>query len=74
MRTIQASQIRDAIASMFQRSAVEMTDDMQEALQSGSQNESQPLAKQTLLRILENAEKKNMLYFLSFYKGCNQTA
>ena len=49
MKTVHTDQIRDAIARMFQRSAVEMTDHVQEALQAGAQNESGMLAKKTLL-------------------------
>lgn len=56
MKTVHTDQIRDAIARMFQLAAVEMTSDVQEALQSGAQNESGALAKKTLLRILENAD------------------
>jgi fumarate hydratase subunit alpha len=56
MRTIAFKQIRDAVADMCQRANVEMTTDVREALAAGVEVETRPLARNTLLRILENAD------------------
>src|SRR5215208_6458286 len=56
MRTIAFNRIRDAVAQMCQRANVEMTQDLREALEAGMAGETRPLARNTLLRILENAD------------------
>lgn len=56
MKTIHADQIRDTIAGMCQRANVELTADMRVALETSVERETLPLAKNTLLRIIENAE------------------
>jgi fumarate hydratase subunit alpha len=56
MRTIAVHTIRDAVAEMCQRANVELTKDVREALAAGLEAESRSLARNTLLRILENAE------------------
>ncbi len=56
MRTIHVDRIRDAIAVLCQRANFELTADMRAALQAGAERETAPLAKNTLLRILENAD------------------
>src|SRR5262249_14362629 len=56
MRSIHVSQIRDAVATMCQRANFEMTNDVREAVTAGVRSESRPLARNTLLRILENAD------------------
>jgi fumarate hydratase subunit alpha len=56
MRTIAFNQIRDAVAAMCQQANIEMTNDVREALAAGVEAESRPLARNTLLRILENAD------------------
>jgi fumarate hydratase subunit alpha len=56
MRSIHVSQIRDAVATMCQRANFEMTSDVREAVTAGVQSESRPLTRNTMLRILENAD------------------
>jgi fumarate hydratase subunit alpha len=56
MRSIHCDQIRDAIAAMCQRANFEMTSDVRMALNAGVERETSPLAKNTLLRILQNAD------------------
>ena len=56
MKTIHANKIRDAIAEMCKRANFEMTGDMRAALQAGAEQETTRLAKNTLLRILQNAD------------------
>jgi fumarate hydratase subunit alpha len=56
MRTIAFNQIRDAVAGMCQRANVEMTGDVRSALEAGVALETRSLARNTLLRILENAD------------------
>jgi fumarate hydratase subunit alpha len=56
MRTIHCDQIRDAIAAMCQRANVDLASDVRAALQAGVERETNPLAKNTLLRILRNAD------------------
>ena len=56
MKTIHFDQIRDAIAELCQRANFELTGDMRVALQAGAERETKPLAKNTLLRILQNAD------------------
>jgi len=56
MKTVQFNQIRDAVAAMCQRANFELTADMRAALQAGAERETSPLAKNTLLRILQNAD------------------
>lgn len=57
MRTIHTDMIRDAIAGLFRQACVEMSDDMREALQAGVKREEAGLARNTILRILDNAEE-----------------
>lgn len=56
MKTIQTDKIRDAIAEMCKRANFELSADMRAALQAGADRETTPLAKNTLLRILKNAD------------------
>src|SRR5688500_1198219 len=56
MRTIHVNHIAEAIAAMCQRANFELTDDMRDALRAGAERETTPLAKNTLLRILKNAD------------------
>lgn len=56
MKTIHTNQIRDAVAEMCQRANFELSGDMRAALQAGAERETSPLAKNTLLRILKNAD------------------
>ncbi len=55
MRSVNVSQVRDAVAAMCQRANFEMTSDVRDAITAGVAAESRPLARNTLLRILENA-------------------
>jgi fumarate hydratase subunit alpha len=56
MRTIHSNRIREAVAGMCQRASVEMTSDVRQALIAGVEAETHPLARNTLLHILENAD------------------
>lgn len=56
MKTIHSDRIRDAIAELCQRANFELTTDMRVALQAGVERETSPLAKNTLERILKNAD------------------
>src|SRR3954454_13700430 len=56
MRTVTFNQIRDAVSVMCQRANFELTQDVREALAAGATTETHPLARNTLLRILENAD------------------
>ena len=56
MKTISFEQIRDAIAAMCQSANFELTEDMRVALRAGAERETKSLAKNTLLRILQNAD------------------
>jgi fumarate hydratase subunit alpha len=56
MRTITFNQIRDAVAELCQRANIELTSDVREALTASVEVETRPLARNTLLRILENAD------------------
>ncbi len=56
MRSIHVDQIRDAVATLCRKAAVEMTDDVRDALKAGVERETKPLARNTLLRILKNAD------------------
>jgi fumarate hydratase subunit alpha len=56
MRTIEFDRIRDTVAQMCQRANVEMTQDVRDSLEAGVATETRPLARNTLLRILENAD------------------
>ena len=56
MRTVRVEQIRQAVAEMCRQANLEMTADVRQALQQGVERESRPLARNTLLRILENAD------------------
>ncbi|MDQ3667913.1 MAG: fumarate hydratase [Acidobacteriota bacterium] len=55
-KTVHCHQIRDAVGEMCQRANFEMTQDVRSALEQGVAQESTPLARNTLLRILQNAE------------------
>lgn len=56
MKTITTDQISAAVAEMCQQANFELTGDMRAALQAGAERETKPLAKNTLLRILHNAD------------------
>jgi len=56
MKTVHADQIRDAIAEMCKRANFELTEDMRASLRAAADRETTPLAKNTLLRILQNAD------------------
>jgi fumarate hydratase subunit alpha len=56
VRTIAFDAIREAVASMCQTANFELSDDMRAALAAGAQAETRHLAKNTLLRILQNAD------------------
>jgi fumarate hydratase subunit alpha len=56
MRTITFDQVRDAVAELFQRANFELSEEMRLALRAGAERETSRLAKNTLLRILENAD------------------
>jgi len=56
MKTVTFNQIRDAVAELCQRANFELTGDVRRALAAGVEAETRPLAKNTLLRILENAD------------------
>ncbi len=56
MKTISFNQIREAIASMCQKANFELSQDVRDALAGGARAETKPLAKNTLLRILQNAD------------------
>ncbi len=56
MKTITFDQVRDAVAALFQRANFELSEEMRRALRAGVEHESTSLARNTLLRILENAE------------------
>jgi len=55
MKTVTAEQIREAVAGLCQRANFELSEEMQAALRAGAERETSALAKNTLLRILENA-------------------
>src|SRR5262249_42132099 len=50
------AQISEAIAALFQRANFELAGEIRHALQAGADREDSSLAKNTLLRILRNAE------------------
>ncbi len=56
MTTVTAEQIRDVVAALCQRANFELSQDMRRALQAGVERETTPLARNTLLRILKNAD------------------
>jgi len=56
VRTIAFDQVRDAVAELFQRANFELSGEMRSALRAGVERETAPLARSTLLRILENAD------------------
>ncbi len=56
MKEVTAQSISDAIATLCQRANFELTDDMREALAAAAEIETKPLARNTLLRILQNAD------------------
>ena len=56
MKTVTVEQIREAIAALCQRANFELSQDMRRALQAGAERETAPLARNTLLRILKNAD------------------
>lgn len=56
MKTVTFDQVRDAVAELFQRANFELSGEMRQALRAGAERETSPLAKNTLLRILENAD------------------
>src|SRR5689334_12647145 len=56
MRTVSFDQISEAVAELFQRANFELAGEMRQALQAGADRETSPLARNTLLRILKNAD------------------
>ncbi|HVF11349.1 MAG TPA: fumarate hydratase, partial [Abditibacteriaceae bacterium] len=56
MKTIHFDHISEAIAELCQRANFELTQDMRGALRAGAARETKALAKNTLLRILQNAD------------------
>ncbi len=56
MRIISSNEIREAVASLCQKANFELSQDVRDALATGAQAETRPLAKNTLLRILQNAD------------------
>ena len=56
MKTVHFHQIRDAIAELCQRANFELNADVRTALEAGAERETSSLAKNTLLRILKNAD------------------
>ncbi len=56
MKTVTVDQIRDSVAALCQRANFELSHDMRRALQAGAERETTPLARNTLLRILTNAD------------------
>ena len=56
MKTISTDRIRDAIAELCQRANFSLNDDMRAALKAGAERETTPLARNTLNRILLNAD------------------
>jgi fumarate hydratase subunit alpha len=56
MKTISTDQIRDTIAELCQRANFSLNDDMRAALRAGAERETAPLARNTLNRILHNAD------------------
>ncbi|MBI4027906.1 MAG: fumarate hydratase [Verrucomicrobia bacterium] len=56
MKIVHFHQIRDAIAELCQRANFELNADVRAALETGAERETTPLAKNTLLRILKNAD------------------
>jgi len=56
MKTITTDQIRDTIAELCQRANFSLNDDMRAALKAGAERETTPLARNTLARILQNAD------------------
>jgi fumarate hydratase subunit alpha len=56
MKTIEAGQIRDAIAQLCQRANFDLTRDMRTMLARSVERETNPVAKNALRRILENAD------------------
>jgi len=56
IRSIHVNQIRDGIAAMCQRANFELSEDMRAALRAATQLETITIAKNTLLRIQQNAD------------------
>ena len=56
MKTISTDRIRDTIAELCQRANFSLNDDMRAALKAGAERETTPLARNTLARILQNAD------------------
>jgi len=56
MRTIHVNRIRDSVAAMCKRANFELSADMRVALRTAAELETAPLARNTLLRILQNAD------------------
>ena len=63
MREIRVEQVQSAVAQMCQKANVELAQDMLNALANSVKRESNPVAKATLSRLLENARvaKKHQL-------------
>jgi fumarate hydratase subunit alpha len=56
MKTVTFAQIRDAIAGLCQRANFDLTRDMRKALERSVERETNPVAKNALKRILQNAD------------------
>jgi fumarate hydratase subunit alpha len=53
---IHCDRIRDAVAQMCQCANFELSEDMRNGMKAAAEKETSPLAKDTLLRLLQNAE------------------
>lgn len=56
MRRVHINDVSNAVAMMFRRANFELAEDMRQALESGASAETTSLARNTILRILSNAE------------------
>jgi fumarate hydratase subunit alpha len=56
MKTITTAHISLAVADLCQSANFDLSDDMREAIAAGAERETRTLAKNTLLRILQNAD------------------
>jgi fumarate hydratase subunit alpha len=56
MREVPTSVISDAVARMCLRANLDLPDDVRVAIKAGAESDRTPLARRTLLRILENAD------------------
>jgi fumarate hydratase subunit alpha len=56
MKTITFDQVCDAAATLFQKANFELSGEMRQALRAAAEQETSSLSRNTLLRILENAD------------------